>query len=293
MISFTSLLLPLDGSQLAARGIGCATWLASTLQSRLHILSATSHPLPPREELARLRVPDAYWSHVILHQAPQFPENAIVAAALEHHAGLIIMSALGKGAATRSETSITSIGHVARAVIEQAPAPVLLLPPAYRESLPWRRMLVPVSGEPEIDEALPVAVTVANLLALQLHVMHVMSDFPRETDLAAAAHYADSVHHEYSQRFTELMRRPLTHYTEEECRCIRHAALAKGDVAAELHSHIEQQRIDLIFISWHGDFMTGHADVLKRLLKEIHCPVLLIKAARHAPLKLKVGDEIE
>lgn len=296
MTAFTSLLLPLDGSHLAARGIGCATWLASTLQAQLHILSATSHPLPARDELARLRVPDAYWSYVILHQAPQFPENAIVAAASEYKTDLIVMSALGEGAATRDQTTsgpITSIGHVTRAVIEQASAPVLLLPPAYRESLPWRRMLVPVSGEPDIDEALPLAVRIANHLALELHVLHVMVDVRQEAGLASAAHYADSVHHEYSQRFTELIRRPLTQCTVEECRCIRYASLARGNVVDELRSHIEQQHMDLIFISWHGRFMTGHADVLKTLLKQIHCPILLIKPAPHAPLRLKVGKDIE
>lgn len=296
MSAFTSLLLPLDGSPLAARGIGCAIWLASTLHSQLHILSATTHPLPPREELARLRVPDAYWSHVILHQAPQYPENAIVAAALEQKADLIVMSAVGEGATNKGQIPagpFTSVGHVTRAVIEQAPSPVLLLPPDYRESLPWRRMLVPVSGEPEVDEALPLAVTIGNLLNLDLQVVHVMCDLPREGGLASTAHYADAVHHEYPQRFTELMRRPLAHCSEDECRCIRHAALARGDVVGELLSQIEQQRVDLIFISWRGRLMTGHADVLKALIKESHCPMLLIKPSPHAPFKLKVGDELQ
>lgn len=296
MITFTSLLLPLDGSRLAASGIGCAIWLASTLHAKLHILSATAHPLPAREELARLRVPETYWSNVILHQAPQYAENAIMAAALEHKADLIIMSALGQGASKRDRTAaapIGSIGHVTRAIIEQTPAPVLLLPPSYRESLPWQRMLVPVSGEPETDEALALAVAIANVLTLEMHIVHVMDDQPCETGLASAAHYADAVHHEYPERFAELMRKPLTTSTTEECRCIRHAALVRGDVVGELRSHIEQQRIDLIFISWRGRFMAGHADVLKALLREIHCPMLLIKPARRAPFKLKVGDELE
>lgn len=292
---FTSLLLPLDGSYAAARGIGCATWLASTLQSKIHILSATAHPLSAREELARLHVPEAAWPHVILHQAAQFPENAILAAAAEHGADLIIMSAVGEGA-TQTEPPpaepIACAGHVTRAIIERASAPVLLLPPRYREVLPWRRMLAPVSGEPEVDEALPLAVTISNLLNLELHVVHVMGDVSRERGLATSAHYADAAHHEFPQQFTELMRQPLAHFTAEECRCIRHAALARGDVGAELRSQIEQQKIDVILIGWHGRFMAGHADVVKLLLRKVHCPMLLMKPARRAAFKLKVGDQI-
>jgi nucleotide-binding universal stress UspA family protein len=294
MSVFTSLLLPLDGSYAAARGMGCASWLADTLHSKIHILSATAHPLPAREELARLHVPEAAWPHVILHQAAQFPENAILAAAAEHKADLIIMSAVGEGAQAAPPASepMASAGHVTRAIIERASAPVLLLPPRYREVLPWRRMLAPVSGEPEVDEALPLAVIISNLLELELHVVHVMGDVRRERDLATSAHYADAPHHEYPQQFTELMRQPLAHFTAQACRCIRHAALARGNVGAELCSQIEQQEIDVILIGWHGRFMAGHADVVKLLLREVHCPMLLVKPARRAAFKLKVGDQI-
>jgi beta-phosphoglucomutase family hydrolase len=56
MSLFPSILVPLDGSRLAARSLGCATWLAARLGARLHILSATPQVRPAREELARRQV---------------------------------------------------------------------------------------------------------------------------------------------------------------------------------------------------------------------------------------------
>jgi len=295
MRPLTSLLVPLDGSQAAARGLGCAMWLVERLGAKLHLLSATAQALPAREELARLHVPEAYWPRVILHQAPQFPEDAILAAATEHEVALIIMSALGHA----SEQSIPSapgplaaVGHVSRAVIERSSVPVLLLPPSYREALPWNTVLVPISGEAEVDEALTEAVSFANALSLEVHVVHVVDGPGDEPGLAASARYADAVHHEYPQQLTELARKALAHRSAEDCHCIAHVALARGQVETELLKQIEQQHISLLVIGWHGRFMSGHAEVLKALLAAITCPLLLVKPARHGPFKLKVGADI-
>ena len=144
MSPFQSLLVPLDGSRAAASGLGCAAWLASRLDARLHVLNATTTPLPAMEELVRLRVPEAYWPQVILHQAPRFPEDAILAAVEEYKANLVVMSARGEAGektSPRTPDVLKSIGHVTRTVIEQSTVPVLLLPTSYREDLRWKQVL--------------------------------------------------------------------------------------------------------------------------------------------------------
>lgn len=292
MTRFASLLAPLDGSHAAAASLGCAAWLAARLNAKLHVLSATTTRLPAREELTRLHVPQAYWPHIILHQASEFPEEAILAAILEHDADIVIMSALGETAektpARRPDALI--VGHVVRAVIEQSRAPVLLLPPAYRENLPWRNLLVPLSGEPETDDALALAVMLANALGLHVHIAHVIGRGPDRSGLAAAAHYADAPHHEYPQQLAELVRRNMPNLSDEECHCIAGVALVQGDIAGELLNLIGEKRIDLIVVGWHGRFATGHAGVLKDLLPAITCPVLLVKAAPGPAFQLNVGE---
>jgi len=295
MSQFESLLVPLDGSRAATASLSCATWLAARLNARLHLLSATTMPLPAREELARLRVPEAYWSQIILHQAPQFPEAAMLAAIEAYKTDLIVMSASGESAErVQSQASGTfrKVGHVTRVVIERTTIPVLLLPPSYREDLPWRHMLVPISGEAEADDALTLAVALANELKLDVHVVHVMGGPLRESGLAAMAHYADAIHHEYPQQLTQLIHRTLPHLRAEECRCITDVTLARGDIASELLKLIRDKRINVMVVGWHGRFIRGHAEVLKELLSVITCPILLVKPAQRPAFKLKVGPEI-
>lgn len=295
MSVFASILVPLDGSRIAARSLGCATWLTARLGARLHILSATPHERPARDELTRLQVPEQHWPLITLHQAPAYPEEAILAALARHAIELVVMTAGGRTAETPASEDADAagpLGHVTRAIIERSPTPVLLLPPHYREALPWQRALVPVSGEIEADEALALAMRLANALALEVHVAHV-ADADGDESLEARARYADALHHEYPQQLEELVRRALPHCAPEECRPIADIVLCHGDVAAELRSLIERKRASVLVAGWHGRFMTGRAHVLKQLLEAITTPVLLVKPAARGPFRLKVGEALE
>ncbi len=296
MTVFASILVPLNGSQLAAKSLGCATWLAERLDAQLHILSATSQILPAREELVRLKVPQSYWPRIMLHQAPEYPEDAILGAISRHDVKLVIMTTHGGGTAEATEKAGSDpfkvVGHVTRAVIERSPVPVLLLPPRYREALPWERVLVPISGDIEGNVALMLAVQLANALNLFVHVAHV-SESGVESGIAGRARYADAAHHEYPGQLQALLNRSLSTCAPEECRCIQEASLAHGDVETELLALLEKNRISLIVIAWRGRFMAGHARVLKRLVQTVACPLLLVKPSGPPFFKLKVGEEIE
>jgi nucleotide-binding universal stress UspA family protein len=296
MSLFRSILVPLDASRVAAQGLGCAVWLAARLGARLHILSATPQERPAREELTRLKVPEAHWPLITLHQAPAYPEDAILTALEQYEAPLVIMTAGGQSA--ESSTAAPSdpvrvVGHVARAVIERSASPVLLLPHAYREALPWTRVLVPVSGEVEAGDALALAVRLANTLDLDVHVAHVADADAGDEGLAARARYADALHHEYPRQLEELVGRALPHCSPQECRRITDLALCHGDVAAELLDLLDRKRISLLVVGWRGRFMAGRAHVLKHLLQVIAQPILLVKPEPRMPFRLKVGEEIE
>jgi len=296
---FKSILVPLDGSSIAARSLGCAGWLADRLDAKLHVLGAAAGELPAGEALERLGVPEAYRKRVTLHQASDHPSEAILAALARYGAQLVVMAAQGQSAeasagtpgdADRSADGL--VGHVARAVIERSMVPVLLLPPRYRESLPWERALVPVSGEVEGDEALALAAQLGDALALEVHVAHVLDPHAGDASLAANARYADAMHHEYPRRLQELVSRAFPQCSGRACR-IADVALCQGDVAAALLEQIERKGVSLLVAGWHGSYVSGHADVLKRLLPEINIPVLLVKATVRAPFRLAVGAEIE
>lgn len=294
MSLFSSILVPLDGSAIATRSLPCATWLASRLGTRLHILSATSRELPARAELRRLHVAEEHWPLVELHQAPAYPENAILAAIDQYNAGLVVMSArgaAGEGHLKPSADLLKVIGHVTEAVIRQCPVPVLLLPPSYRELLPWTRVLVPVSGETESDQALALAVRFGNALDLAVYAAHVAD--AEDEELAVRTRYSDALHHEYAAQLDELVARALPTLAPNECRCIQGMALGHGDVASELIHLMKRERVSALVVGWHGHYGSGRAEVLKKLLPVLDTPVLLVKSARPSPFRLKVGEEIE
>jgi nucleotide-binding universal stress UspA family protein len=296
MSLFPSILVPLDGSHIAARSLGCATWLAARLGAPLHILSATPHEHPAREELARLKVPEEHWPLIRLHQAPAYPEDVILRALARHDVGLVVMTARGEAAEAppaEEPEPARILGHVTRAVIERSAVPVLLLPPAYHETLPWERVLVPVSGEAEVDEALILAVRLADALDLRVHVAHVSDTGARDEGLAARARYADALHHEYPRQLEEFVSRALPHCPPEQVRRVEDIALCRGDVADELLKLIERKRVSLLAVGWHGQFVRGHARVLKQLIRVLTIPVLLVRLAVRKPFRLKVGEELE
>jgi nucleotide-binding universal stress UspA family protein len=293
---FPSILVPLDGSHIAAQSLGCATWLASRLGSRLHILSATARELPAREELSRLNIPEKHWPLITLHQAPAYPAEAVLAAVQRHETKLVVMTARGATAETASTEKPAApkiIGGVARAIIERGAEPVLLLPTNYREALPWERILVPLSGEADVDEALLLAVRLADALDNEVHVVHVADSDPSEESLSARARYADALHHEYPRQLEEFVSRALPQCTPEECRRIVDIALCHGDIVAELLNLIERKRVSVIVAGWHGRLLTGRARVLTQMIEAITVPILLVKPEKRTKLRLKVGEEIE
>jgi nucleotide-binding universal stress UspA family protein len=290
MSRFASILLPLDGSPEAAKGAGCALWLAERLGATLHVLHATAQPLPAREALARLRVPDARRLQVVVHQLPENAEAAVLEAIAVHRVDLVVMSARGESASAGLELS-QRLGTVAQAVLERSPVPVLLLPARYREALPWTSMLAAASGERAADQALEAAVRLATALRLKVTVVHSEDGPPAGT--APLGAYADAPHHEYPQRLEEMVERGLAGCTPEEGHCVDHVLLARGDPAAVLLEEVARRSASVLALGWHGALAAGRAPVLKRLLAEAECALLLVRAAERSPARLKVGAEID
>lgn len=287
-----SILVPLDGSAASARGLGCAAWLAAKLGSRLHILSATDRSLPAREELSRLRVAEEYWPAIELHQAPSFPESAILSAIADFDVGLVLMTAHGAAldqpAYRPSPTS--AIGHVTRGVIERAMVPVVLMPLSYREELPWRTLVVPVSGDVAGDEALVVAAHLGNVLNLSIRVVHVADPSAKQEPLELRMRYADAPHHEFSAQLDELVVRVLPSLAPEERARIHGISLRDGAVVDELLA-LTNERGSVLVAGWHGQLLPGRATILKALLPATHGPVVLVRSGAPPHFRLKVADD--
>ncbi|MCC5860717.1 MAG: universal stress protein [Gammaproteobacteria bacterium] len=290
MNSVASLLVPLDGSALAARSLGCAAWLARRMNAQLRVLQVgPSSPFPD------LQIPAGIREHCAIQQRSGDPAKTILDEIAHHGARLLVLSARGDGLETDSGEP-RLLGHVSQSVVEQSPVPVLVLPEHYRERLPWQRLLVPVSGEPSAEHALAVAVELANDLDLSVTVAHVVDPEHGETgdgSLVAAARYADAPHHELPEAFDEMISRALPQFSQEDTRCIRGVSLCHGDIAGELLKLAAAPETSAVAVGWHGRFAQGHAEVLKQLLDELACPLLLVRPRPRLPFRIKVGAELD
>lgn len=288
MSVISTILVPLDGSDIASRSLACAAWLASRLGAPLHVLYS-GDPVPADQALDRLNVPREYRPSVVLHQTTGEPTAAILAASETYRIGLIVMTARGESAAGRTDSPLEPLGHVARGVAEQSPVPVLVLPRAYEERVPWRSGLVPVSGEVETDQSLMLALQLAKALDFDVTIAHVVQDTQSGQ---AALPCADAAHHECAETLNELVARACPLCGPAERQRIKDLRVYRGDVARELLDLLDQKHFDVIIVGWHGLLQAGHAQVLKNLLQRLRCPVLLVKRQPKEPFRLKVGDAL-
>ncbi|MGV3654039.1 MAG: universal stress protein [Noviherbaspirillum sp.] len=291
MSRFASLLLPLDGSPEAAKGAGCALWLAQALNATLHVLHAAAQPFPAHEALARLHVAGVQQPRIVLHQVAGDAEAAVLKAIAEQRVDLVAMSARGESASGGLGLP-RRMGSVAQAVIERCPVPILLFPARYREALPWTSMVVAASGEMAADRALEAGARLAAELGLKVTVVHV-EDGPRREDRAPFGAYADAPHHEYRRRTEEMIERGLAGCTAEECRCIGRVLLRHGDPAMLLLEQTAREGHSVLALGWHGKLGAGRALVLKRLLEEASCALLIVRGPEKSTARLKTGDEID
>ncbi len=284
-----SILLPLDGSPESARAVGCAVWLADQLGATLHVLHSAPRPIPSGEALERLGAAAARRARTVLHQTPKEPVSAGLAEARRHAVKLVVMTARG-GSASAGLAPGQRLGRVAAAFIEDSAVPTLLLPRHYRESLPWRSMLVAASGEAAADQALGHAVGLAASLGLTVNAVYV------EEALAAGGalgSYVDAPQHEHPRRLEAIVRRALAAASAEECRCVGELRVRRGDPVTELLAEVKRSRSSTLALGWHGTFGATRAPVLKRLLDRAECPLLVVHEVAGPGLTLHVGGALE
>ena len=288
-----SILLPLDGSPAAAKGAGCALWLAESLGATLHVVHATVHPLPAMGELSRLRVPGAQGAHVVVHQLPGPAEAAVLEEIAAHRIDLVVMSAGGESASAGVPCAYC-LGAVAQAVLERSPVPVVLLPAQYRESLPWTSMLAAASGEAAADLALDTAVRLASALHLKVTVVHSENGLAAVGRAPLGACYADAPHHEYPKRLEQLVERGLTSCSADEANCIDEVVLSRGDAALALLQQAQRLHSSVLALGWHGKLNAGRALVFKRLLEQAECALLVVRRRpERSHVRLKVGSNLD
>ena len=258
---FHTILVPLDGSELAERALPYAEVMARANGCRILLLRVVpaSHVIvgdPMADQAKAVREAESYLADVAARlKTPQIiesavfigdPADSIVEEIDLRNVDLVVMSTHG-----RSGLGRWVYGSVADQVMRRAMVPVLLIPASCHAEW-WShrpsRVLVPLDGSDLATTALPVASNLVSWLGGELFLLRVI--------VPTSPVYADGIPQAEIDR--EAERDVARRYLEEIGARLRDRGQnvklvdARGPAPAMIAATAAEQNVDLIAMSTHG-----------------------------------------
>jgi nucleotide-binding universal stress UspA family protein len=287
---FRQILVPLDGSRLAESALPAAVYLAGTVKASVTLFHVMEHGAPQEIHGERhLTAPEEAAVYLAEVAARAFPrgmdvpqhvhtaEVNDVARSISEHAvelgsELIVMCTHGRGGVRG-----WMFGSVAQQVAGLGTTPILLVHPDTGSSArPYscRRLLVPLDGNPDHEEGVPVAAELAKACGAELRLVMAVHRFDTLSgEQAAAAKILPRATH----ALLDLKAQEAKEYLSRHVTALRSAGFAvkgevrRGDPPTVIVEVAERAQADLIVLGTHGKtgmdaFWSGSAtpDVARR-----------------------------
>ena len=190
---FQHLLVPLDGSRMAESVLPAVVYLTDRLQARVSLVHVIEKDAPTEiHGESHLRTTDEADAYLKAISQRAFPEGTPmdyhvhesvvrnVGNSIFEHIGelgtdLVIMCSHGRGGFRD-----LVFGNIAQQVIALGITPVLIIRPSKDDSetkFSLQRLLVPLDGNPEHEQGIPVAKELAQACEASLHLLQVVPTF--------------------------------------------------------------------------------------------------------------------
>jgi nucleotide-binding universal stress UspA family protein len=295
---FTHILVPLDGSSLAEAALPAAAFLADRFGARVTLFHVVERRAPSevhgQPHLTTARDAAAYLEDLSRRGFPQgvpvdchVHENhaddvagSIVAHAEELKHDLVIMCSHGRGRALH-----LFLGSIAQKVIATGSLPVLITHPDDQGRAPafsCNNILVPLDGNPDHAQALPVSKEIARACGAALHLAVVIPRFATLSgELKVSSRMlpatASRMLEMASQDAQESIQADLTSLHEQGF--IASAHVLRGDPAKTIIKAAAAAKVDLIVLATHGKkgmeaFWAG--SVANKICSQSKAPLLLV-----------------
>uniref|UniRef100_A0A831TAJ4 Universal stress protein n=1 Tax=Thermorudis peleae TaxID=1382356 RepID=A0A831TAJ4_9BACT len=282
---FGTVLVPLDGSELAEAALPYAKAIAEKTGAVLHLVRVVPIDAPPdeaaeaREYLSRLagRLGD----RVQLSVRYGHPAAEIIDLAQELADPIIVMTTHGRGGLGR-----WLYGSVADRVVRGAGVPVLLI----RSGLPQRALgevrsiMVPLDGSPLAEAALPYAVELARRFDAELHLVRVVET--PEVYALLGTHAQAAASGEVLAEIAQQMIDDASNYLNELAERLRaegvrvESHVLEGLAIEQLLAFERERQPDLVVMATHGRGGLSRVifgSVAEHVLREGNAPVMLIR----------------
>jgi nucleotide-binding universal stress UspA family protein len=280
-----TVLVPLDGSELAEEALPYAKAIAEKTGAVLHLARVVPIDAPPdeaaeaREYLSRLagRLGD----RVQLSVRYGHPAAEIIDLARELADPAIVMTTHGRGGLGR-----WLYGSVADRVVRGAGVPVLLIRSGLprREPAAIRSIMVPLDGSPLAEAALPYAIELARRFDAELHLVRV-AETP-EVYALLGAHGQAATSGEVIAEIAQQMIDNASAYLGEVSERLRREGIQveshvlEGLAIEQLLAFERERQPDLVVMATHGRGGLRRVifgSVAEHVLREGNAPVMLIR----------------
>jgi nucleotide-binding universal stress UspA family protein len=281
---FRSILVPLDGHPQAATALPLARAVAEATGAVVHLLRVTSPVLKDGATAARnyleqtadeLRGANLRAETIVRYGDPA---AEIVVEARARDIDLIVMATHGRGA-----RSIAALTSVARHVLANSPAPVLLVRQGDVRPRRFRTLLVPVDGSPGGSLALAAATALARVTGARIVLLDVVVPIEAQELVAlpgmTLGGFIDPAWEELAQTAARTYVESLAGRLRD-ARFTVEAHMATGQVASEIIRYSNDVNADLIVMSTHATAWPGQAylsSVAGGVVREGYRPVLLVR----------------
>lgn len=276
----TKVLVALDGSPAAATALPIARTIAAKLDAAIAILHSAAVPVPAADLRQRLGL-DRVDVEVLQVRAPRgTPAVGILQASGAPEVALLVLTTHG-----RSVTGGPRLGRVAEAVVAGSIRPLLLVPPETvpapsAAQPPLRHLLVPLNGTPTTATALQPATALASRLGASVDVLYVVDPDqanPTEPGSVRVPYYMDQPQHEWPALERRVIDELCTIYAECPPEVPVRMVLRCGPIGEAIVRCAADHQDDVIVLVRRSRLEPGRARVLREVLNQTRCPILLLR----------------
>ncbi len=278
MSVINKILLPLDGSKSAFCALQPAKCIALKNNATIEILYVSNENISKENLINKLGLKGEDLSNMMIsHKKGDVVE---VIAKESQNAQIVIMCTHGEECDLEK-----TMGSTTEKVMEVVKTPIIILKPNMPLNIKggcWvpKKILIPLNGTPGSSQALLPAFEFLAKAGSDIELLHITCTSPavsKEEGCFTAPYYQDYQQHEWPSWSKEFMKRFCEVQQNNSSKVKLKLSLASGDPAEEILKWAKEKENDFLVMAWHGKLGPLRAETLKKIIKEMPCPVLLTK----------------
>lgn len=246
----STILTAVDDNPVAERVVATAVALAGLLGDRVELLHV-------RETASDRLATDGPFARLPVRQPVGDPPAVIVTASTDSAVSLVVIGARRHG------SGAMPVGHVARAIVERADKPVVVVPPASADRpVRLERALIPLEGSEASTRCVSGPLAALAAAGVELVPVHVFGNGTSPAFWDQAAHAHDSFASSFARRWCTPAAGPLR--------------LLRGTAGDAVLDAVDREHADLIVLGWSRRLVPGRAPVVRSVLCRSEVPVMLV-----------------